>query len=187
VTPLLWVAACLGGSGLAGVVALVASRVRRLDRLHVRTDAARAGLEAACLRRCTAALAVAHVLAGVATERDRADGVRTAVAGARAARATGGDREGAENVLGRRLAGVPRALLPAPTLTDLVDAEQMVVLARRVYNDAVRDTRELRSRRLVRWLHLAGTAPMPEYFEIADVETAVTAAASARPRVRPPA
>ena len=34
--------------------------------------------------------------------------------------------------------------------------------------DAVRDTLDLRSRRLVRWLRLAGTAPAPAYFEIAD-------------------
>jgi 8-oxo-dGTP pyrophosphatase MutT (NUDIX family) len=44
------------------------------------------------------------------------------------------------------------------------------MLARRVHNDAVRDTLTLRSRRLVRWLRLAGTAPHPAYFEIVDVE-----------------
>ena len=37
-----------------------------------------------------------------------------------------------------------------------------------MHNDAVRDTLDLRSRRLVRWLRLAGTAPAPVYFEIAD-------------------
>jgi hypothetical protein len=37
-----------------------------------------------------------------------------------------------------------------------------------VHNDAVRDTLDLRSRRLVRGLRLAGTAPAPAYFEIAD-------------------
>jgi hypothetical protein len=73
-----------------------------------------------------------------------------------------------------------------------VDAEQLLALARRVHNDAVRDTRELRSRRLVRLLHLAGTAPMPEYFEIADPGSGVSvrtrhAAAPARPPVAPPA
>ena len=36
-----------------------------------------------------------------------------------------------------------------------------VVLARRFYNEAVRSTQGLRDRRLVRWLHLAGTAPLP--------------------------
>jgi hypothetical protein len=43
-----------------------------------------------------------------------------------------------------------------------------VVIARRVYNDAVRDTLALRSRRMVRWLRLAGTAAAPRYFEIAE-------------------
>jgi hypothetical protein len=170
---------------LVGLTTLVASRVRRLDRLHVRTDAARAGLESALERRAAAALAVAAVLE--AAGRGRADGLRAAVAGARAGRVRDGDREGAENVLGRELAAVPRTCLPDAVLEELVDAEQLLVLARRVHNDAVRDTRELRSRRLVRWLHLAGTAPMPEYFEIADAEAGVTVAAPARPPVAPPA
>ena len=70
--------------------------------------------------------------------------------------------------LTRRLAGVDRGLLPAGLAAELADAEQSVLIARRVHNDAVRDTLDLRSRRLVRWLRLAGTAPVPTYFEIAD-------------------
>jgi hypothetical protein len=187
VTLLAWLLVALAVLVLVGVATLVASRVRRLDRLHVRTDAARAGLESACERRSIAALAVAQVLAGVPAGRDCAEGLRAAVAAERAARVTGGDREGAENVLGRELAAVPRAALPDAVLEELVDAEQLLVLARRVHNDAVRDTRELRSRRLVRWLHLAGTAPMPEYFEIADPDFGVSTAAMPRPPVAPPA
>jgi hypothetical protein len=191
-TSTVWVVVAFAAVALVAVGALVASRVRRLDRLHVRTDAARAGLESACERRAATALSVAQVLGRIPAERDRADGLRAAVAGARAARITGGDREGAENVLSRELAAVSRALLPDPLLADLVDAEQLLALARRVHNDAVRDTRELRSRRLVRLLHLAGTAPMPEYFEIADPGSGVSvrtrhAAAPARPPVAPPA
>ena len=56
----------------------------------------------------------------------------------------------------------------APLAEELSDATQRVMLARRVHNDAVRDTKALRARRQVRWLRLAGTAPMPEYFEIAE-------------------
>jgi hypothetical protein len=78
------------------------------------------------------------------------------------------DPEAAANALGRALAGLDRAALPADVRAALADAEQLLVLARRVHNDAVRDTLGLRSRRLVRWLRLAGTAPMPAYFEIAD-------------------
>jgi hypothetical protein len=184
---LVWLLVAVVVLALVGFAALIGSRVRRLDRLHVRTDAARAGLESACERRATAALAVAGVLAAVPAERDRAEGLRAAVARTRAAGVTGGDREGAENVLGRELAAVPRRVLPGAVLEELVDAEQLLVLARRVHNDAVRDTRDLRSRRLVRWLHLAGTAPMPAYFEIADPDPGVTTAAPVRGRVAPPA
>ena len=42
------------------------------------------------------------------------------------------------------------------------------MIARRFYNDAVRDTRSLGERRLVRRLHLGGTAPLPQFFEIIE-------------------
>jgi hypothetical protein len=48
-----------------------------------------------------------------------------------------------------------------------------VMIARRVYNDAVRDTLALRSHRMVRWLRLAGTAALPRYFEIAEPAPAI--------------
>jgi len=43
-----------------------------------------------------------------------------------------------------------------------------VVIARRIYNDAVRDTLALRSRWMVRWLRLAGSVEAPRYFEITE-------------------
>ena len=174
---LLWTLAALGLLALVWSVVLSCGRVRRLHRLHVRTDAARDGLESALERRVAAALAVAEVLGGEPR-------LRAAAVAARAAGATDSDREGAENVLGRALGAVDRAALPGAVLEELVDAEQLVILARRVHNDAVRDTLALRSRRLVRWLHLAGTAPMPVYFEIADADTGVTTAAPERQRDR---
>lgn len=168
-TEALWAAVVAVALVLVWVTVLNIARVRRLDRLHVRTDAARAGLESALERRAAAAL-----VAAAAVEGKQADRLRAAVAGARA---PSGDRETAENVLGRTLAAVDRAVLPPAVLEELVDAEQLLILARRVYNDAVRDTLGLRSRRLVRWLHLAGTAPLPAYFEIADAEAGVTTTA----------
>jgi hypothetical protein len=42
------------------------------------------------------------------------------------------------------------------------------VLARRFYNDAVRDTQAFRRRRVVRALRLTGHAPEPEFFDIDD-------------------
>ena len=174
---------------LAALTVVGVVRARRLDRLHRRTDAARAGLVDALERRGTVALGVAAVLAadgpaagGPGTPPDAVDpSARDAAALDTAARAAltacRGDLtapaglepcEVAENALTRRLAAVDRAVLPPGPAADLVEAEQRVVLARRVHNDAVRDTLDLRSRRLVRWLRLAGTAPVPAYFEIAD-------------------
>ncbi|MFC4944584.1 NUDIX hydrolase [Pseudonocardia sp. GCM10023141] len=142
-----------GALVLLWAVWLGVSRVRRLHRLHRRLDAARAGLEAALRRRVALATAAGVLPVG---------GVDVGGVG------LGPEREAAENALGRALAGLDRAG-PAD-LAELGDAERQVALARRVHNDAVRDTLGLRSRRMVRWLRLAGTAPMPAYFEIADPE-----------------
>lgn len=131
---------------------LGASRVRRLDRLHRRLDATRAGLEVA--------LAVRAKAAG---ELGIDVGVPPGL---------GPEREAAENALGRALGAVDRSGMPEPVAVELTDAERQVELARRLHNDAVRDTLGLRSRRMVRWLHLAGHAPMPAYFEIADARAA---------------
>jgi hypothetical protein len=45
-----------------------------------------------------------------------------------------------------------------------------VQVARRFYNDAVRDTRTLRARRMPRLLHLAGRVELPQFFDIDDTE-----------------
>ncbi len=50
----------------------------------------------------------------------------------------------------------------------MADAIERVVLARRFYNDAVRDTRALRAVLFTRIFGLAGRAAMPDYFEIAE-------------------
>jgi hypothetical protein len=144
-----------------GVVLVTASRVRRLDRLHRRLDAARHALDGALVRRVQAA--------------------RRAGVDAPDPTGTWAEREATANALGRALAHLRRTSLPAVVRTELADAEQMLALARRVHNDAVRDTLGLRSRRLVRWLHLAGGAPLPRYFEIADPEPGVITAAGIGP------
>jgi hypothetical protein len=159
---------------LAVVTVLCVLRARRLDRLHRRTDAARAGLADALERRGTVALRVADALGGTpeppppALSGAARDALAACRAGLRDPRSGLEPCEGAENALTRRLDAVDRAALPVALAAELVDAEQLVLLARRVHNDAVRDTLDLRSRRLVRWLRLAGTAPAPAYFEIAD-------------------
>ena len=150
---------------LAWSVLVTLARLHRLDRLHRRTDAARAGLQAALAARTHAASAVAAVLP------EARAALTVAVAASRTAGPPGIDgseRDVAENALGRLLAGIDRGRLPDAVRAELGEAEQRLVVARSVHNDAVRDTLGLRSRRLVRWLRLTGTAPLPAYFEIAD-------------------
>jgi hypothetical protein len=53
-------------------------------------------------------------------------------------------------------------------LTELESASHQVFLARRFYNDAVAATRAARRRWLAVVLRLAGSAPLPEFFEIDD-------------------
>ncbi len=149
----------------------------RLDRLHVRTDAAWAGMDAALARR---AVVARTVVAAGCVPQTTADALRAAAD--RAELADRGEREAAENELSRLLGELDRATIPVGLAEELDDAEQRVVLARRVHNDAVRDTRALRRRRLVRWLRLAGTAVRPEYFEIAEPDPAAAPVALSRRR-----
>ncbi|MGH3832497.1 MAG: NUDIX hydrolase [Pseudonocardiaceae bacterium] len=135
------------GAGAVGAM----RAATRLDRLHVRTEAAWAALDAALCRRARA-VREAQGCAGP----DLALRAGTAV------------REEVENELGRVLAVLDRRGLEPDCAGRLADAEQRVMIARRVYNDAVRDTLALRSRPMVRWLRLAGTAVAPCYFEIAE-------------------
>jgi 8-oxo-dGTP pyrophosphatase MutT (NUDIX family) len=150
----------------------------RLDRLHVRYDLSWQALDAALARRAVVARAVAaHAYGGGPAGR------RLAALADAAERAPRSQREAAENELSAALAMVDPASLPAPLVAELADAEARVLLARRFHNDAVRDTLALRERRLVRWLRLGGTAPLPTYFEIAEraeVSPPVTRRVSAR-------
>ncbi|WP_299957925.1 hypothetical protein [uncultured Modestobacter sp.] len=140
----------------------------RLRRLAGRVRRAREVLDAALLRRAELAAALAREHAD-ALGPDLAAALATASAGARAPSA--GDREAAENALGRLLQRVPEATRPA----ELTEAGVRVGLARRFYNDAVRDTRALRHGRLARVLRLHGRRPLPRYFDIDDGLDAVLA------------
>jgi hypothetical protein len=143
------------------LLAWTAFTLTRLRRLAGRVRRAREVLDAALLRR-------AELSAALARERAQALGpeltgaLAGAAAGARAPSA--GDREAAENLLGRLLRRVPQPLL-TPELTD---AGVRVALARRFYNDAVRDTHALRGGRLCRVLRLHARRPLPRYFDIDD-------------------
>jgi hypothetical protein len=150
-------------AGVLLVLTLVwtAWTLTRLRRLAGRVRQAWDVLDAALLRR--AALA-AELARDRATELGRplAEDLAAAAAGARSPSA--GDREAAENALGRELRRVPAELRPV----EAADAAMRVGLARRFYNDAVRDTRSLRRRRLSRLLRLHASRPWPRYFDIDD-------------------
>lgn len=134
--------------------AWVLSIANRLDRLHVRTDAAWAALDAALARRAVVVRALLDPALSAAASR--------------AESASRSERELAENELSGLLGALDRSALAPALAFELADAEERVVLARRVHNDAVRDTLLQRRRRIVRWLRLSGTAPQPSYFEIAE-------------------
>jgi hypothetical protein len=152
---------------VVAVVVLLATWVTwtatRMDRLHGRVDKARAALDAALVRRAAALQALVDrspdALGGHAEQLRRV--ARASLA------ADPATREGAENDLSRELHGIPGGL-DTGLMADLSDAAGRVALARRFYNDAVRDTTALRRRRLPRLLRLAGRAPMPAFFEIDD-------------------
>lgn len=156
----------------------------RLDRQHVRVEAGRSALDAALVRRAALAEQLAEQLTEhpgtppgrAATAVERAAPAALATAARRARDADGENRERAENDLTRVLR--PLVALAASDdsygapLSELVGqlatATARIGLARTIYNNAVDHTLALRRRILVRWLHLAGRAAAPTYFEIDD-------------------
>lgn len=139
----------------------------RLSRLEDRVARAWTTLDTQLQRRAGLAeeLARNHP---AALEESAADRLAAAAA---AVRAPGdGDRELAENALGRALRELPEELpgVPVALRTDLAGTRTRVGLARRFYNDAVRDTAALRHTRLSRVLRLHGSRPLPRYFDIDD-------------------
>ncbi len=145
------------------VAAFRLSRIAtRLDRLHRRTEAAWAGLDIALARRAVAAKALA---AAGGLDAALAADVRSSALVVESAARTG--RADAENDLTRALQQLPVSLDPG-LAAELTETAERVLLARRFYNDAVRDTRALRAERFSRIFRLAGRASLPEFFEIAE-------------------
>ena len=177
---------------LAVATALLAAYLtaHRLDRLHIRTDQARTALAGALERRHTVATAIARDVA--IWDPSAAERITAAVAAARTHRpgAIAGtdpapepdrrdwrdwgaiphapDAEHAENALAMMLSTVDVPALPRDLAAEFEDVTDRVAMARRFYNDAVRDTRGLREKVIVRALGLAGRAPMPDYVELVD-------------------
>jgi hypothetical protein len=166
----------------------------RLDRQHVRVEAGRSALDAALVRRAALADELAE-LVRVFARGDDLVLITTVVSAARKARdADAENRERAENDLTRVLrplvnrltltgpnaVGEPYGPQVAALLGQLAAATTRVGLARNISNGAVDHTLALRRRRLVRWLHLAGRAAAPSYFEIDDTTLADELGAIAR-------
>ena len=132
---------------IAGVWA--AGLAQRLNRLHIRTDAARLSLQGALDARAAVVEALQPELA------EEVNRLSTTVL-----RATDmGHRSDAENALARRLN------TEVLGNSSFIAASTRVDLAARFYNEAVADTRSVRSRPVVKLFKLAGRAPLPEFYE----------------------
>lgn len=171
---------------LLGIVVILAvgawlySTANRLDRLHHRIDVARGSLDTQLLRRSGTALELAS-----SEVLDPARSLLLLEAAGAARSAAPSEFEGAES----GLSAVLRAVLADPTevrslrkdplvetlMAELADDCRKVELARRFHNDIVSTARDLRSRRRVHWMGLAGRAPEPTTvnFDDAPPETLV--------------
>jgi hypothetical protein len=149
----------------------------RLSRLEDRVARAWRALDAQLRRRAGLAEELARNYPA-AVGSDRAAYLAAFAADARAP--VDGDRELAENLLGRELRELPTELpgVPAALQNDLAGTTTRIGLARRFYNDAVRDIRALRRHRFPRLLRLHAGRPLPRYFDIDDRLVEVTSSAS---------
>lgn len=149
------------------------STANRLDRMHHRIDVARGSLDTQLLHRSATSLELAS--------SEVLDPARSLLLleAAREARSTPpGESEDAES----DLSAVLRAVLPDPNevrtlkedpavgqlLSELGDDCRKVELARRFHNDIVASALDLRSRRRVHWMGLAGRAPEPTTINFDD-------------------
>jgi hypothetical protein len=149
------------------LTAWITFTLTRLDRLHARVDAAQAALDAQLVRRAAAVLHVVdapRVLLPDGTRRRYEQVAQLAL------QAIGDSRQLAENDVGRVVIELVTAGpdLDEAAVAELREAAERVLIARRFYNDAVRDTRSLRARRMPRLLHLSGRREMPQFFDIDD-------------------
>jgi hypothetical protein len=153
-------------AGVALLVLLWAGwTLTRLRRLRARVDRAWLALDTQLQRRAGLAEELARQYPAAIGD-ETATQLAAAAAEARTPRA--GDRELAENALGRALHELPEDLPGVPTAlrNDLAGTSTRVALARRFYNDAVRDTRALRRARLTRMLRVHASRPLPRFFDI---------------------
>jgi hypothetical protein len=165
VTPDAWLLTL--GALLLVLLAWTVWTLTRLSRLEARVARAWTALEAQLQRRAGLAEELARHHAAALGEA-RAAALAAAAAACRAP--ADGDREVAENELGHELRDLPADLPGVPTAlqNDLAGTTTRLGLARRFYNDAVRDTRALRRNRFPRLTRLHAGRPLPRYFDIDD-------------------
>ncbi|MDR2378515.1 MAG: hypothetical protein LBD70_03705 [Bifidobacteriaceae bacterium] len=156
----------------AGVVALVWHAGHRVDRMHRRVDDAWGSLQLQLTRRASAALDLAHAgLWDPVTSVVVAEAARAALA----APPWGGEHSelsAALRTAAGDLAQVASDLEDpdrGPLLRELAGVWYRALLARRFLNEAVATAVQLRSRRLIRYLRLAGPTPLPSSCDIDDV------------------
>lgn len=141
----------------------------RLDRLHARVDAAQAAMDAQLVRRAAALLHLAESPDSGVPDQLRAEYDEIAKRALNTP-LDDAERHDTENMVGRavtELAALSETLA-AEAVDELQEAAARVLIARRFYNDAVRDTRALRARRLPRLFRMAGRRPVPQFFDIDD-------------------
>ena len=157
----------LAGGLVLVLLAWLAWTLVRLRRLEDRVEKAWMALDSQLQRRAGLAEELAREHPEVVGE-ERAGYLAAFAADARAP--VDGDREMAENLLGRELRELPADLggLPEALRDDLEGTMTRVGLARRFYNDAVRDTHALRRRRLSRLFRLHSSRRLPRFFDIDD-------------------
>ncbi|MET0741619.1 MAG: hypothetical protein ABWZ26_08745 [Candidatus Nanopelagicales bacterium] len=161
----------------AAVAVYLRSLAGRLDRLHIRVEAARSSLDAALADRNAAALELAA--SGLL---DPASSLLVAEAAHDARESTRPHRPQQEGDLSRALRAAlddqedVQSLRRNPAgeaiIGGLGAAGTRVVYARQFHNEVVRATLRLRERPVVKGLRLAGTAPWPTPFEMDDAPPA---------------
>lgn len=159
-----WVGAAIGVLVVLLVAVWCSWTAGRLDRMHLRCEAADAGLQAQLVRRSSLATEMA---AGGLT--DSASALLLVEAAAQARESTGAEQWQAESNLTEVLHLVT---LPGgsdePLTAALVGTSRQLTMARRIHNDLVATTVALRNRRRVRWFRLAGHAVPPRMAEFDD-------------------
>jgi hypothetical protein len=162
--------------GLAAILAVMALycyyTAKRLDRLHERIDMAAAALDGQLRNRVSTSR---EFLDSGVVEGSLEHELRAALAAADQRTNLGHDREVAENAVSRLLGEIadrhPSLFAdPSELAVEVHDEALRASIARRFYNDTVRDALVVRDKRVVRWLGLAGHAPHPAYFEMDDEE-----------------